>query len=75
MGDVMSFGLTAHAEGEVRNAAGEVVDRPSFTSDTEQVTVAVDALREAIERRGLTDADLAALGFTTDQITTVRGTP
>jgi hypothetical protein len=42
---------------------------------TGQVTVAVDALRDAIERRGLTDADLAALGFTADQITTIRSTP
>lgn len=75
MSNVMSFGLTAHAEAEVRNAAGEVVDRPSFTSETEQVTVAVDALREAVERRRLTDTDLAALGFTADQITTIRSTP
>lgn len=73
-GDAMTFGLTARAEAEVRNAAGEVVDRP-VAETTEQVTVAIDALREAIERRGLTDADLAALGFTADQITTIRSTP
>lgn len=70
----MTFGLTARAEGEVRNAAGDVVDRP-IAENTHEVTVAVDELRRAVEARGLTDDDLTALGFTAEQITTIRSTP
>lgn len=68
---LMQFGMTTHAEIEVRNAEGELVDR-SASETEETVEVDLDDMRRAVERRGLSDSDLERLGFTDEQIRQIR---